>query len=136
MTKQQQKKLREAVLAITTGDLTSSVASAITNSSNKSGTKSGPRVFLMVLVFSAALPPCCILPVPLQPSFPHITLVLGQDLNSSNCPAICCVINTAAALSMGNLHFFAAIAKAYPKTMVVIHTQVDFLPIILSGIVQ
>jgi hypothetical protein len=136
MAERQQKKLRKAVLAITAGDSTSSVASAIMNSSNESGTKSGPRVFLIVPVFSAALPPRRILPVPLQPSFSHITLMLGQDLNSSNCPTICCVINTAAALSMGNLHFFAAIAKAYPKTVVAIHTQADFLPIILSGIVQ
>ncbi len=136
MTKQQQKKLRKAVLAITAGDSTSSVTSAIMNLSNKSGTKSGPRVFLMVLVFSAALPPCRILPVPLQPLFPHITLVLGQDLNSSNCPVIHCIINTAVVLSTGNLHFFAIIAKAYPKTVAAIHTQADFLPIIFSGIVQ
>jgi hypothetical protein len=62
--------------------------------------------------------------------------VLSQDVNSSNCPAIRCIINTAAVLSTGNLHFFAAIAKAYPKTVAAIHTAADFSPIILSGIVQ
>jgi hypothetical protein len=90
----------------------------------------------MVPVFSMASPARRILPVPLQPSFPHITLVLGQDVNSSNCPAIRCVIDTAAALSTGNLHFFAAIAKVYPKMVVAIHTAANFSPIILSGIVQ
>ncbi len=135
MTEQQQKKMCEAVLAITAAE-TSSITSAITNSSNESGTKNGPKVFLMVPVFSTALPACRILPVPLQPSFPHITLVLGQDVNSSNCPPIRCIIDTAAALSTGNLHFFAAIAKVYPKTVAAIHTAADFLPIILSGIIQ
>ncbi len=125
MTEQQQKKMHKAVLAITAAE-TSSVASAITNSSNKSGTKNGPKVFLMVPVFSTAPPACRILPVPLQPSSPHITLVLGQDVNSRNCPAIRCVINTAAALFTGNLHFFAAIAKAYPKTVAAIHTAANF----------
>ncbi len=64
MTKQQQKKMREAVLAITAVE-TSSIASAITNSSNESGAKNGPKVFLMVLVFSKAPPACRILLVPL-----------------------------------------------------------------------
>ncbi len=135
MTEQQQKKMREAVLAITAME-SSSVASAITNSSNKSGMKNGPKVFLMFPVFSTAPPACRILPVPPQPSFPHITLVLGQDVNSSNCPAIHCVIDTAAALSTANLHFFAAIMKSYPKTVAAIHTAANFSPIILSSIVQ
>jgi hypothetical protein len=64
MTKQQQKKMRETVLAITAAE-TSSVTSAITNSSSKSGAKNGPKVFLMVPVFSTAPPARRILPVPL-----------------------------------------------------------------------
>jgi hypothetical protein len=42
--------------------------------SNKSGTKSGPRVFLMVPVFSAAPPPCRIpLLIILDPCIPSFT---------------------------------------------------------------
>ncbi len=42
----------------------------------------------------------------------------------------------AAALSTGNLHFFAALAKAYPHTVASIHSPSDYSPITLSGIVQ
>ena len=72
----------------------------------------------------------------IQAAFPHITLQLGSVLGCSNCPAIRCVIDTAAALSTGNLHFFAAIAKAYPHTVAAVHRETDYAPITLSGIVQ
>ena len=76
------------------------------------------------------------LPVQIQAAFPHITLQLGSVLGCGNCPAIRCVIDTAAALSTGNLHFFAAIAKAYPHTVAAVHRETDYSPITLSGIVQ
>ena len=76
------------------------------------------------------------LPVQIQAAFPHITLQLGSVLGCSNCLAIRCVVDTAAALSTGNLHFFAAIAKAYPHTVTAVHRETDYLPITLSGIVQ
>jgi hypothetical protein len=53
-----------------------------------------------------------------------------------NCPAIQCVVDTAAALTTGNLHFFAEIAKAYPHTVASIYSPDDYSPITLSGIVQ
>jgi hypothetical protein len=57
-------------------------------------------------------------------------------MGCSKCPAIRCIIDTAATLSTGNLHFFATIAKAYPHTVAAIHSQSDYAPITLSGIVQ
>jgi hypothetical protein len=45
-------------------------------------------------------------------------------------------VDTATALPTGNLHFFMALAKAYPHTATSIHTPFDYLPITLSGIVQ
>jgi hypothetical protein len=87
-------------------------------------------------VLTAAAPARRILPVPIQPSFPHITLQLGQVLGCSKCPAICCVVNTAAALNTGNLHYYAAIAKAFPHALAAIFSAADHNPIVLSGIAQ
>jgi hypothetical protein len=74
--------------------------------------------------------------VPVQAAFPHITIQLGRDLGCPKCPSIRCVIDTAAALTTGNFHFFAQIAKAFPHTVSAIYSNTDYSPIILSGIVQ
>jgi hypothetical protein len=47
-----------------------------------------------------------------------------------------CVIDTAAALSTGNFHFFAKVAKTFPHCVAKIYAPKDYSPIILSGIVQ
>jgi hypothetical protein len=88
------------------------------------------------IVLNTAAPARRILPVPIQPSFPHITLQLGQVLGCSKCPAIRCVVDTAAALNTGNLHYYAAIAKAFPHTVAAIFSAADHNPIVLSGISQ
>jgi hypothetical protein len=111
----------------------------MTVSTNTSGQVGGPQVFMLsqpVLVFRMTPPSRRVLPVPIQAAFPHITLQLGSVLSCGNCPAIRCVVNTAASLTMGNLHFFADIAKAYPHTVASIHSPDDYSPITLSGIVQ
>ena len=87
-------------------------------------------------VLNATAPARRILPVPIQPSFPHITLQLGQLLRCSKCLSIRCVVDTTAALDTGNLHYYAAIAKAFPHTVAAIFSAADHNPIISSGIVQ
>jgi hypothetical protein len=57
-------------------------------------------------------------------------------LGCSKCPAICCIVDTAAAINTGNLYYFAAIAKAFPHAVAVIYSAADHNPIILSGIVH
>jgi hypothetical protein len=76
------------------------------------------------------------LPVPISLAFPHIILELSSQLGDANNPAIRSVVDTAAALTTGNLHFFAAIAKAYPYTVHTIYTPKDYSSITLSGIVE
>jgi len=130
----QQKKMREAVLSSDA----STAASTITGVTVPSGHS---VVFLLsvpepVPVLSNAPPARCILPVPVQAAFPHITIQLGRDLGCPKCPLIRCVIDTAAALSTGNFHFFAQIAKAFPHTVSAIYSNNNYSPIILSGIVQ
>ncbi len=68
-------------------------------------------------VLNATAPARQILPVPIQPSFPHITLQLGKVLGCSKCLSIHCVVDTATALNTGNLHYYTAIAKASPTLL-------------------
>ena len=135
-----QKKMREAVLAMAASDSSSTTSTVSTISSRSPGADAtGPRVFMLSLpvpVFNITPPSRRVLPVPIQAAFPHITLQLGSSLGDSACPAIRCVVDTAAALTTGNLHFFAALAKAYPNTVASVHSPTDYSPITLSGIVQ
>jgi hypothetical protein len=134
-----QKRMRSVVLAIQSS---SSQASSITTSSTTSLFLPGPAIFVIqvpdanVAMLSAAAPARRILPVPIQTSFSHMVLQLGQVLGCSKCPAIRCIVNTAAAINMGNLHYFAAIAKAFPHIVTAIFSAADHNPIILSSIVQ
>ena len=128
--------MRKAVLATQSNALQ---ASSITASS--SSFMPGPVVFMIqvpndAFVLNATAPARRILPVPIQPSFPHITLQLVQVLGCSKCLSICCVVDTAATLNTSNLRYYAAIAKAFPHTVAAIFSTADHNPIILSGIVQ
>ena len=139
MNPRDQKRIRDAVLAI---HGQGSVVSSISSTSTSSSFPQGPAVFLLQVpdvsttVLSTSAPAKRILPVPIQTCFPHIVLQLGQVLGCSKCPAIRCVVDTAAAINTGNLHYFAAIAKAFPHAVAAIYSAADHNPIILSGIVQ
>jgi hypothetical protein len=87
-------------------------------------------------VLAANVPHHHTLPVPIQLAFLHIILELGSQLGDANNPAIHAVVNTATALTTGNLHFFAAIAKAFPHTVHAIYTPKDYSSITLSGIIK
>jgi hypothetical protein len=89
-----------------------------------------------VVVLSSASPTCNILPAPIMSNFPHIHLQFGTELGCANCPVICCVVDTAAALSTGNFCFIAAVAKQHPHCAAKLFVPKDYNPIVLSGIVQ
>jgi hypothetical protein len=76
------------------------------------------------------------MPISIQSNLPHIVLQFGADLNRPNCPSICCAIDSCAALTTGNFHFFALIAKHFPHCVAKVFAPQDYAPIILSGIVQ
>jgi hypothetical protein len=132
-----QKRMRKVVLAIQSS---SSQANSITGSTSSS--LPSPAIFVIQVpdadaaVLSAAAPARRILPVPIQTSSPLMVLQLGQVLGCLKCTTIHCVVNTAAALNTGNLHYFAAIVKAFPHTLAAIYSMADHNPIILSNIVQ
>ncbi len=96
-----------------------------------------PLIFIIdVPLLSASTPTRDILPAPIMSNFPHIQLQLRSTLDCPDCPNLHCVVDTAAALTMGNFHFVAALAKKYPHCVAKLYVPEDYNPIILSGIVQ
>jgi hypothetical protein len=89
-----------------------------------------------VPVLSASTPTHNILPAPIMSNFSHILLQLGSTLDCPDCPILRCVVDTAAALMMGNFHFVAALAKKYPHCVAKLYVPEDYNPIVLSGIPQ
>jgi hypothetical protein len=77
----------------------------------------------------------CAMPILIQSNLPHIVLQFGADLDCPNCPLICCAVDLCAALTTGNFHFFALVAKLFPHCVARIFTPKDYAPIVLSGIV-
>jgi hypothetical protein len=124
-------RMREAILA--------SNAAALPTAPAKS-----PVVYMLTVpaweapqvLAATGVPHCRTLPVPISPAFPHIILELGSQLGDANNPTIRAVVDTATALTTGNLHFFAAIAKAYSHTVHTIYMPKDYSSITLSGIVE
>jgi hypothetical protein len=126
-----QTRMRKAVLASTAATPAAAPAAR------------SPVVYMLTVpaweapqVLAANVPHHHTLPVPIQSAFPHIILELGSQLGDANNPAIHAFVDTAAALTAGNLHFFAAIAKAYPHTIHAIYMPKDYSSITLSGIVK
>ena len=76
------------------------------------------------------------MPITIQSNLPHIILQFGPDMDMADCPSIRCTVDTCAALSMGNFHFFLAVAKCYPHCLAKLLAPADYAPIVLSGIVQ
>ncbi len=89
-----------------------------------------------VVVLAAGSPLKRAMPILIQSNLPHIVLQFGADLDSPNCPSICCAVDSCAALTVGNFHFFALVAKCFPHCVVKIFTPKDYAPIVLSGIVS
>jgi hypothetical protein len=107
------------------------------SSGSDSTPKKKPLIFIIdVLVLSAPSPSRNILPAPIVSNFPHICLQLGSTLDCLDCPILRCVVDTAAALTMGNFHFVTALAKKYPHCVAKLYAPEDYNPFFLSGIVQ
>jgi hypothetical protein len=96
-----------------------------------------PLIFVInVPVLSSLTPSRPIVPAPIMSNFPHIRLQLGSTLDCAGCPVLHCVVDAAAALTTGNFHFVAALAKKYPHCVPKLYVLEEYNPIVLSGIVQ
>ena len=140
-----QKCIREQVLnAMGSHDVVSdhtSVASLVTTLSTVAtpagSGRSHPQIFAVyVQVFAAGPDLKPIMPVSIQSNLPHIVMQFGLNPDCPNCPSIRCAIDSRAALTTGNFHFFASLVKQFPHIITKIFALQDYTPIILSGIVQ
>jgi hypothetical protein len=89
-----------------------------------------------VVVLAAGSPLKHAMPISIQSNLPHITIQFGADLDFPNYPSICCTIDSCAALTTGNFHFFTSVVKRFPHCIAKMYTPDDYAPIVLSGIVQ
>jgi hypothetical protein len=76
------------------------------------------------------------MPVSIQSNLPHIVMKFGLDPDCPNCPSIRCAIDSCAALTAGNFHFFALLVMQFPHIVTKIFAPQDYAPIILSGMDQ
>jgi hypothetical protein len=142
MTPENKAKIKEQVLAsmgVTTiwhGD----DASTITNNSAKSGGAKNPTKPLILIadvqVLSSANLSKDILPAPIVSNLPHILLNFGTSLDDPDCPSVRCLVDTGAALTTGNFHYVATIAKRFPHCVAKVYGPDDYNAIVLSGIIQ
>ena len=131
LSEENKAKVKEAVLSSMATEATAGSGSVTPPARKK------PMILIAdVVVLSSTSHTRDILPAPIVSNFPHIHLQLGTTLNCPGCPLIRCVIDTAAALSTGNFHFVAAVAKQYPHCVAKLFVPEDYNPIVLSGIVQ
>ncbi len=144
---QGKRQITDQVLASMTGKIVgklSSIASLVSTPRSTSkhdhgrGRGSGGGVVLVadVVVVAAGSPLKRAMPISIQSNLPHITIQFGIDLDCPNCPSIHCVINLCTALTTGNFHFFASVAKRFPHCVAKMYTPDYYAPIVLSGIVQ
>ncbi len=87
-------------------------------------------------VLSLANVSCDILLTPIVSNFPHIRLQLWSMLDCPYCPVLHCVVDKVAALTTGNFHFVAALAKRYPHGVAKLYVLKNYNHIVLSGIIQ
>jgi hypothetical protein len=76
------------------------------------------------------------MPIAIHSNLPHIVMQFGTNLDCPHCPSICCAVDSCAALTTGNFHVFASLAKRFPHCLAKVYAPQDYAPIILSGVVQ
>jgi len=99
--------------------------------------RGGGRIFIVdvpVLAAGPALKP--MMPIAIHSNLPHIVMQFGPTLDCPNSPAIRCAVDSCAALSTGNFHYFASLAKRFPHCVAKVFAPQDYAPIVLSGVVQ
>jgi hypothetical protein len=117
----------------------SSIASSVStpcspsNHDRSSGRGAGGGVVLVadVVVLAAGSPLKRAMPISIQSNLPHITLQFGANLDCPNCPLIRCAVDSCAALTTGNFHFFALVGKCFPHCVARMYTPDDYALIVL-----
>jgi hypothetical protein len=113
--------------------------STLSMSAPPSCTRGGGNSVIFVVdvpCLAAGSPLKRMMPITIQSNLPHIALQFGPDLDMADCPQVRCAVDTCAALTTGNFHFFSALAKHYPHCLTKLLTPANYVPIVLSGIVQ
>jgi hypothetical protein len=124
--------------SITGASLSSPVGRGMGRGSTAGHSGNGKMPFIFLgNVFCLASATKEILPVvPINTALPHILLQLGASDMKGDAPTLSCTVDSAAAICIGNSHFFFQLAKTFPACVAAVYTPDNYSPIILSGIVQ
>ena len=76
------------------------------------------------------------MPITIYSNLPHIVMQFGLTLDCSHSPSICCAVDLCTALSTGNFHYFACLAKRFLHCLAKVFAPQDYVSIVLSGVVQ
>jgi hypothetical protein len=76
------------------------------------------------------------MPIGIHSNLPHIVMQFGTTLDCPNSPSVRCAVDLCAALSTGNFHYLASLAKRFPHCLAKVFAPQDYTPIVLSGVVQ
>jgi hypothetical protein len=148
-----QDRIREQVLlTLKNGNRelsdTTSVASSVTTPSSvipaasrgqgQGGSAGGRGLIFIVDVTILAAGPALkpMMPIAIHSNLPHIVIQFGPILECPHSPSICCAVDSCAALSTGNFHYFASLAKCFPHCLAKVFAPQDYAPIVLLGVVQ
>ena len=74
--------------------------------------------------------------ITIHSNLPHIVMQFGMTLDCPHNPSICCAVDSCAALSTWNFHYFASLVKCFPHCLAKVFAPQDYAPIVLSGVVQ
>ena len=96
----------------------------------------GSRIFIADVPVLAAGSLKPMMPIAIYSNLPHIVMQMGTTLDCPNSPSICCAVDLCTALSTGNFHNFASLAKHFPHCLAKVFTPQDYASIVLSGVVQ
>jgi hypothetical protein len=66
----------------------------------------------------------------------HIIMQFGLDLDCQHCPSIHCAVDSCAAFTMENFHFFGSLVKLFPHCITKVFARQDYTLITFLGIVQ
>jgi hypothetical protein len=96
------------------GSVGSSITGATTSPTRATGNRKGSLTLhqdVVVLSSNSSKPP---IPIAIHSPMAHISLQTGTSVKEKDCPNLCCVVDTGAALSTANFHYMEAIIRQYP----------------------
>jgi hypothetical protein len=127
---------QQSLMFVVTADMTS-VTSSLMSPTHSSTARNCSNIVLhqdtVILATEPSKPPILIT---IHSPMAHVTLQTSCCDETKDCPGLCCIFDSGAALNTANYHFMEAVIRQYPHIMKQIYLPNDYAAIILSSIVS